>query len=183
MMFRTANIQDLPNIKHTFGFIVKHMQDNHLNIWDDVYPSAFFEDDIRNNRLYVMLEEAQERAVETNFAETTSAPIVSAFALCDSDEGENTMTWKDCHANALYLDRLGVNVTYSRKGIGSLMLEKAKETAKALGAEYLRLFVVDENLPAIRLYEKNGFEKVEGVYYKPLDETDILREYGYEIKL
>lgn len=176
MMFRTANIQDLPNVKHIFDLIVKHMQDNQLNIWDDIYPSAFFEDDIRNNRLYVLLE-------EPIFAETTFATIVSAFALCDSDEGEDTMTWKDCHANAFYLDRFGVNVKYSRKGIGSLMLEKAKETARALGAEYLRLFVVDENLPAIRLYEKNGFEKVEGIYYKPLDETDILQEYGYEIKL
>lgn len=36
------------------------------------------------------------------------------------------------------------------------MFEKAKETAKELGAEYLRLLVVDNNKPAIHLYMKNG---------------------------
>lgn len=168
MMFRTANIQDLPNIKHTFDLIVKHMQDNQLNIWDDIYPCAFFEDDIRNNRLYILLEGAE---------------IVAAFALCDTDEGESAMIWKECCGTALYLDRFGVNISYAHKGIGTLMLEKAKETAKALGADYLRLFVVDENLPAIRLYEKGGFSRAQGVYHKALDETCILREFGYEIKL
>ncbi|MFZ2244746.1 MAG: GNAT family N-acetyltransferase, partial [Blautia wexlerae] len=34
--------------------------------------------------------------------------------------------------------------------MGSLMLDKAKEIAKTLDAEFLRLFVVDINIPAIQ---------------------------------
>lgn len=59
------------------------------------------------------------------------------------------------------------------------MLDKAKEVAKTFGAEYLRLFVVDVNIPATQLYEKNGFLKADGVY----DEAFVLHEFGYEIKL
>ena len=38
------------------------------------------------------------------------------------------------------------------------MLNKAIELSREMGAEYLRLFVVDENYPAINLYKKTGFE-------------------------
>ena len=60
---------------------------------------------------------------------------------------------------------------------------KQKEISKSLGAEYLRLFVVDINKPAIRLYQKNGFTKVDGVYDEVFDDGYVLREIGYEIKL
>ena len=68
-------------------------------------------------------------------------------------------------------------------GIGSLMLEKAKEVAKNLGAEYLRLFVADINEPAIQLYIKNGFTKGIGVYNEVIDDDLILHEYGFETVL
>lgn len=68
-------------------------------------------------------------------------------------------------------------------GIGSLALEKARETAKKLGAAYLRLFVVDINKPAIQLYIKNGFVKADGIYEEEFDDGFVLHEYGYETKL
>ena len=57
------------------------------------------------------------------------------------------------------------------------------ETAKSFGMEYLRLFVADINKPAIQLYVKNGFRKVEGVYEEVFEDGFVLREYGYEIKV
>ena len=38
-----------------------------------------------------------------------------------------------------------------KKGIDSLMFDKAKEIAKTLDAEFLRLFVFDINKPPIQL--------------------------------
>lgn len=108
--------------------------------------------------------------------------IVSAFVLSNKNLGENAVKWNDNHAKALYIDRLGVNIKYCQKGIGSLMLDKAKEIARILDAEYLRLFVVDINIPAIQLYIKNGFIEVDGVYEEVFDDGFVLREYGYEIK-
>ena len=51
-----------------------------------------------------------------------------------------------------------------------------------MGAEYLRLFVVDKTYPAINLYKKTGFEKVDGIYDEVIDDDFVLHEFGFEIK-
>ena len=63
------------------------------------------------------------------------------------------------------------------------MLDYASEVAAQKGAEYLRLLVVDVNVPAIRLYLKSGFLRVEGVHADDIVEGTVLYEYGYEKKL
>jgi len=168
MDFRPAVMEDLPQIKSVFQDIIQKMNSEQISIWDEIYPCEFFAEDIKKNRLYILLHHED---------------IVSAFALCDTNPGERAVEWQDNRCRALYLDRLGVNVNYSRMGIGSLTLEKAKETAKNAGAEYLRLFVVDINEPAIRLYRKNGFILANGVYDEVIDDGFILREYGFEAVL
>ena len=168
MDFRLALMQDLTQIKSVYEDIIEKMNREQIQIWDDIYPCAFFAEDIRNDRLYVLLDHDV---------------IVSAFALCVTNAGEKSIEWQDGRCRALYLDRFGVNVNYARKGMGSFMLERAKETAKELGADYLRLFVVDINEPAIRLYTKNGFIRGNGTYDERIDDDHILCEYGFEVAL
>ena len=168
MDFRQAVMQDLPQLKDMYKRIIKDINEQNIQIWDDIYPCELFEDDIKNNQLYILLNNGE---------------IVSAFVLSDTNSGETAVEWNDNHAKAVYIDRLGVNVKYSKKGIGSLMLDNAKEIAKTLNAEYLRLFVVDINIPAIQLYTKKEFIKVNGVYNEIFDDGFVLHEHGYEIKL
>ena len=168
MDFRQAFMQDLPQLKDMYKRIIKNMNEQNIQIWDDIYPCKFFEDDIKNNQLYILLNNGE---------------IVSAFVLSDTNSGETAVEWNDNHAKAVYIDRLGVNIKYLKKGLGSLMLDKAKEIAKTLNAEYLRLFVVDINIPAIQLYTKKEFVKVNGVYNEIFDDGFVLHEHGYEIKL
>ena len=168
MDFRQAVMQDLPQLKDMYKRIIKNMNEQNIQIWDDIYPCEFFEDDIKNNQLYILLKNGE---------------IVSAFVLSDTNSGETAVEWNDNHAKAVYIDRLGVNIKYLKKGLGSLMLDKAKEIAKTLNAEYLRLFVVDINIPAIQLYTKKEFVKVNGVYNEIFDDGFVLHEHGYEIKL
>lgn len=167
MNLRMANINDLPQLKSVYSKIIYNMNKDNIQIWDEVYPCEFFYDDIENNRLYI-LEENNE--------------IVSAFALCNSNSGEDYVKWENEHEKALYIDRFGVNVNYLRKGIGSIMLNEAISLARDKGAKYLRLFVVDINKPAINLYMKSGFKRVEGVYEEVIDEDLILHEFGFEIE-
>ena len=168
MFLRLANKEDLPQLKSIYKKIVNNMNNNNLQIWDDIYPCEFLSDDIEKERFYVLAENNE---------------IIGAFALCDSNDGEDYIEWENKHAKALYIDRLGVNVDYLRKGIGSVMLNKAAALAKDKKAEYLRLFVVDENEPAISLYIKSGFKKAYGVYDEVIDYDVILHEYGFEIKI
>ncbi|EQB87369.1 ribosomal protein S18 acetylase RimI-like enzyme [Clostridium punense] len=169
MDLRLAKISDLPKLKDVYGNIIHNMHRNNIPIWDEIYPSEFFRDDIENNRLYVLVEDNEE--------------IVAAFALCESNDGESYVKWENDHHKALYLDRFGVNVDYSRQGIGSIMLNHAITLAKQKNAKYLRLFVVDINKPAINLYLKNRFRQVDGIYEEQIDDDLTLREYGFEIEV
>lgn len=56
----------------------------------------------------------------------------------------------------MYLDLLGLNINYANKGIGSLILKKAKEIVHKNKMEYLRLFVVTDNYPATKLHQKTA---------------------------
>lgn len=168
MKFSLAVMQDLAQLKSMYKEIIKNMNENGIQIWDDMYPCEFFEDDIKNNRLYILKKNEE---------------IISAFSLSDTSSGENAVMWKDKHAKVVYIDRLGVNIKYAKKGTGSWMLDKARGIVRELGAEYLRLFVVDINIPAIRLYEKNNFSKAKGIYNEVFEDGFVLHEFGYEIKV
>lgn len=168
MDFRLATMKDLPLLKSVYKDIIQNMEKQQVCIWDDIYPCEFFAEDIQNNRLYVLCNQKE---------------IVSAFVLDVTNSGEKSVEWQEDQCKALYLDRLGVNINYLKAGIGSLMLEKAKATARNLGAAYLRLFVVDINKPAINLYMKNGFKKVNGVYDEVIEDGFVLHEYGFETAL
>lgn len=130
--------------------------------------ASFFRDDIENHRLYLLAEDDD---------------IVAAFALCKSNAGESYVKWENDHEKALYIDRFGVNVNYSRRGIGSIILKHAIALTKQKNVKYLRLFVVDINKPAINVYLKNGFRQVDGIYEERIDDYLILREYGFEIEV
>lgn len=41
--------------------------------------------------------------------------IVLAFVLSNTNSGKTAVKWNDNHAKAVYIDRLGVNVKYSKK--------------------------------------------------------------------
>lgn len=144
------------------------MDKNKIQIWDETYPCQYLETDIANEHLYVLVEESE---------------ILSALALCPTNDGAHAVKWMEETADAVYLSRLGVNVNHLQRGLGSLMLDKAKEQAKYLGAKYLRLFVVDFNTPAVQLYAKNGFTKAQGIYEITLEDGRVLLQYGYEIKV
>ncbi len=168
MIFRLASLQDLPQLKAVYKKIVKNMADNKIQMWDEVYPFEHFEEDIEHKRLYLLAENGE---------------IIAAFAICSSSAEGNSIKWANSTANAVYLNRFGVNVKYLRKGVGRFMLEKAKEVAKSMGAIYLRLLVGKTNVPANNLYIKSGFKKAEGTYVERVDDNFVLNCSGYEIKL
>jgi ribosomal protein S18 acetylase RimI-like enzyme len=167
MDLRLATMDDLPQLKAVFKEIIDAMDNANIKIWNEYYPYGSFGEDIERKRLYVLLEEEE---------------IASAFVLSHKHSESESLQWENRKAEALYIDRLGVNVKFARKGIGSLMLNKAIALAREQGFTYVRLFVVDLNEPAINLYIKNGFKKVDGIFDEVIDENHILHEYGFEIK-
>ena len=168
MDVRPAVVQDLPQLQTVYKQIIANRNRNQIQIWDAVYPCEVFQEDIKSNRLFVL---------------TSKDEIIAAFSLWNAHAGAYAMNWKNSQAEAWYLDRLGVHVDHTRKGIGSFMLQKAMELARTSGIAYLRLFVVDTNAPAIHLYMKNGFTKGKGSYDEVIDNDRILHMLGYEAEL
>lgn len=168
MECRPAKTEDLPQLKEMYRRLIERMYDQNICIWDEVYPCEFFREDIEQGRLYVLTDREE---------------ITAAFVLCDANGGAGAVQWENAAARAVYIDRLGVNVDHAGKGVGSAALQWAAVLAVQRGAQYLRLFVVDCNEPAIRLYLKNGFRRAGGVYDEVIDEDLVLRELGLEKKL
>lgn len=52
MDFRQAVMQDLPQLKDMYKRIIKDMNEQNIQIWDDIYPCEFFEDNIKKSTLY-----------------------------------------------------------------------------------------------------------------------------------
>lgn len=165
MRIRKAVLQDLAQLQEMYEAIIAHMYAQQICIWDDVYPCICFPTDIRQERLYVLQEDTQ---------------LLAAFALCEQSEGAQQVIWQLAGQKALYLERLGVQVNTMGKGIGSVAISAAMQCAKARQADALRLFVVEDNTPAMRLYEKNGFIRARGIYHEIIDDALTLQEVGYE---
>ena len=167
MEFRLAHREELSQIKEVFRELNDHMMKNGIFIWDDFYPCEVFEADIEKSRLYVLVEGDE---------------ILSAFALCEKHSGAQYINWEDNEASALYFKRFGVNPKHLRKGIASIMLDNAVKVAGDKGAEYLRLFAVEVNEPAMKAYLKSGFKSGEGLYVEEIEDAGTYREIGLEIK-
>lgn len=168
MNLRQATESDLPALKAMYRRIIAEMERNGIRIWDDVYPCEILIDDIRTDALFLL--------------EQNGEPL-AAFALCPATGGIETMKWKEPHAPARYVERLGVDPDHLRQGIGAAALCHAIDLTRALGGRYLRLFVVDKNTPAIDLYRKVGFRRAEGIYQKYIFDDFLLSEYGFEIEV
>ncbi|MGE8000985.1 N-acetyltransferase family protein [Lysinibacillus sp. NPDC093190] len=61
--------------------------------------------------------------------------------------------------NYAYITDVIVGGQYQSKGIGSLLLREAKKWAEERNLDYLELSVLAENIGAINLYDKHGFNE------------------------
>lgn len=96
---------------------------------------------------------------------------------------EKGLKWENCNAKSFVLNRIGVNVDYLHQGIGKKLLIEASKLAQKEGAKYLRLLVSDINIPAINLYLKCNFKKVNGIYEEKINDNFSINEYGFEMIL
>lgn len=166
---RLAEPSDLDAIRGLFTRIVAHMRAGGLMIWNDVYPNEVFPEDIEKQRLYLLRD---------------GDTLVGAFALLEPfrDPARSTVKWENDGAGAMYLYRLGIAPELTRKGYADSAVDFAKEITRRRGYEYLRLFAVDTNKPAVSLYAKKGFRKAHGVRIDDVATDEVLIESGYEIR-
>lgn len=168
MKFVLASLEDLDQIKQMYTKIVQNMYSNDIKIWNEHYPNELFETDILNKSLYLLKD---------------NNIIIGAFTIYKHDNLEEDLMWTNNSSKAFLLNRLGINVDYLHKGYGQKLIKYACKIAKENSAEYLHLLVSDKNIPALSLYEKCNFNKVNGIHEEKISDDFSIYEYGFEMYL
>lgn len=168
MKIVVARLEDLNQIKEVYKKIIKNMYDNNIKIWNEYYPIEVFESDIEQESLYLLKDNDN---------------ILGAFVMYEHKNLEEGLEWADSKAKSFLLNRIGVNIEYLRQGIGKKILIEASKLAQKKGAKYLRLLVSDINIPAINLYLKCNFKKVNGIHKEKINDNFSINEYGFEMIL
>jgi ribosomal protein S18 acetylase RimI-like enzyme len=65
------------------------------------------------------------------------------------------------------LKRMYIKPEYQNQGIGKTLLEKAIELARILDYKVIRLDTLNNMIPAMNLYKKQGFYEIPAYYYNP----------------
>ena len=108
--------------------------------WSMYYPDIEVVDsDIKNNSLYILKDGEKI--------------IAAAYAGAVDELAEVEWTPN----NPCELARLGVSRDMHKKGIATILLEHVKCAVKERGFDGIVMMVSKDNLPALTLYEKNGF--------------------------
>lgn len=67
-----------------------------------------------------------------------------------------------------FLDHICVDESHRNKDIGSKLIEEFSKKVEKKGAKYIKLNAFEENIPAVSLYCKHGFEKYSVYYMKKI---------------
>lgn len=165
MRIEIATDKDLKYINEMFENVVNKMRKDGIKIWNEYYPFEVFFEDIKNKRLFLL----KEKDV-----------LIGAAALADDE-----FAYSECFKWAkpgkyTYITRFAITPKFLNRGYGSTLLQLITDIAKEKGFDTLRLCVARINIPAIKLYEKYGFKRVEGeLKNKFITECDCI-ELGYE---
>lgn len=141
-----AQIGHLEVLKDIATKAVQNMHENGLDLWNEFYPR----DDLINyigKDLYIAKEEDN---------------IICFFRLYEDDESAESFIWS--FENEIFLGMFTINVDFLHMGYGKKVLKLILEYLNENKHKSIRLTVYDKNIPAINLYEKIGFKKVEGNY-------------------
>ena len=148
MIIRKCLESEIAETGAFYDFVVKWL-DEHVN-----YPRWIYK---------VYPSEASVRQMTENGSQyicTEDGRIIAAFVLNDVPEGNyrNGKWSRDLpYGSFMILHTLALDPELWGKGIGSEIVRFCIDRAKSGGYKALRIDVVPDNYPAIRLYEKNGF--------------------------
>ena len=146
MEYQLGKPEQLDDICSLIAAAVKTMENQGILQWDELYPTREdFAEDISKGTLYTVREKDTLIAIYVISTECDSAYLNGKW-----EYGEKT---------ACILHRLCVSPTVQNQGIGTAVLKHIEKQVKDLGFESIRLDVFSKNPKAMKLYEKNGYQR------------------------
>ena len=107
------------------------------------------------------------------------------WVLLCAAEGEELLghVWFQTVLDEGYVGNIAVAPTHRRKGVGRALTLAMLERARERGAAFLTLEVREGNLPARRLYESCGFQRVavrKNYYERPREDAVLMTAFFRE---
>ena len=147
-----AGMDDFGRIEKLYGDCIADLNKKGIHQWDERYPNtATITDGIHSGCQYLFEEE--------------HALIGSIILNQIQSEQWNSMPWKYALGKVLIMHTLAIDPAVQGKGYGQSALDACIAFGVDNGYAAMRLDVFSENPAAIRLYEKNGFERVGEVIF------------------
>lgn len=170
---RKAENQEFEKVRAFYHSLIDAMQDSPYDIgWKkDIYPSPeFLREAIGAGELYIGLVDG--------------TPAAAMVLDHNWNEGYDRFQWpvqaqKD---EITVIHALGVHPAFGGRGVGRQMVEAAIAEARQTQQKVIRLDVLQGNLPAEKLYEKAGFQKLHTLkqYYEDTGWAQF-ELYEYEV--
>ncbi len=154
MEIRKATFNEINDVENFYNNVNDYLAKNtNYSGWKNgIYPTRFeAENGFNEGGLYVVIEENM---------------IIGTFILMnESIENIENIKWGiDVDDNEIVsLQTFAISPKAQGNGIGSKVLEWIEERCKDANIKSIRLSTYENNLPAIRLYEKNNFKFIEKV--------------------
>lgn len=147
IIFRKAKTEDLDELADVYSAVVRNMNENGIFQWNSEYPNReVMQDDISKGQLYVG---------EVN------GKIVSAYSLNKmSDDTNHVAKWTRPEIDFRIIHRLCVDPRIQSRGFATRTIRHIEADLLANGIMAIRLDTVSQNVPAVNLYKKLGYEIV-----------------------
>ncbi|WDH24454.1 GNAT family N-acetyltransferase [Pseudomonas chlororaphis] len=141
--------------------LMVHLQDHERALSADRPPSS----EVSEKQLDYLLA-ACTASVGRIYIAVIESRAVGIIVVFQDQEHEGTQHVYPEYRRFCLVSDLVVSEAYKGKGVALALMEKVYEYTKSLGFSYVRLGVLNSNIPARKFYEKNGFELYEVTYRK-----------------
>ncbi len=110
---------------------------------------------------------ASDEALETGLTRLIDFALSQSHVLLVAEEAERPLGFLvllDALPDEVSLEPqafiayMAVEPEATRRGVGTMLIEAAEDEARRRGLPYISLMVTQSNLPAMRLYERAGYE-------------------------
>lgn len=171
LMIRTALCEEYDKVRDFYHKMIEDMEHAEYSPgWEKyVYPSnEYLMDSINHGQLYVVFENDDNKI---------SQEIVGAMIVNHNyNESYEKIQWPtEAERDEItVIHTLGVGMKDCGKGIAGTMVKYVLDQAKAAGQKVVRLDVLKGNLPAEKVYRREGFQYVDTIpmFYEDTGWTD-----------
>lgn len=142
---RPARIEELDSVYSLVQEATRHMDQQGIPQWDDIYPSkAILNADIENQQMHLIEVEGR----------------VAGLTVINEDQSPEyaRVAWKHS-GRVLVVHRLTIHPDYQRHKLASHLMDFAEEMAADENYDCIRLDAFTQNPAAFAMYENRGYRR------------------------